>query len=336
MKKICILSDTSKPHINGVVTTLENLVENLKNRKFNVRFINQNEFQTIRTPFYKELDFVINPWKIWKKIEEFSPDSIHIATEFSLGFFATIYCIKNNIKYTTSYHTNWPLYVKSLMPYFPENLVYEYLRYIHGNSCKILVTNHMMKKELENKGFKNLVVWSRGVDKKIFNSSLRKELNFKRPIFLNVGRVSYEKNLEEFLSLNLPGTKIIVGTGPLLEKYKRKYPDVIFLGKKEGRDLAEIYASSDVFVFPSKTDTFGMVLIESLACGLPVAAYPVTGPLEIIENGKNGYLSENLKEACLNCLNLMNKRKEIEEDCSKKWSWENTTNIFLENIVPCR
>lgn len=332
MKKICLISDTSLPHINGVVTTLENLVHNLRNKNYEVLFVNQKMFKTIAVPFYKEIDIVINPWEVEKEIKKFKPNAIHIATEFGLGLFAAKYCIKNNIPYTTSYHTNWPEYIKSMFEFVPEDLVLSYLKIIHNNSKKVLVTNKMMKEYLTSKGFNNLIIWSRGVDRSIFNVERKKELNYKRPIYLNVGRISFEKNLEDFLNLNLEGTKILVGSGPLMEKYKEKYPDVVFLGPKKGEDLAEIYASCDVFVFPSKTDTFGMVLIEALSCGLPVAAYPVTGPSEIVENGINGYLDNDLKTACLKCLNLIGERNKISEH-SKKWSWENTTNIFIENMV---
>lgn len=334
MEKICIISDTSKPHINGVVTTLENLVKNLRLKNYEVLFINQKLFKTMKVPFYKEIDIAVNPWLVEKYIEEFCPDYIHIATEFGLGFFSAKYCIKNNIPYTTSYHTNWPDYVKTIFSYIPEDLVLSYLKFIHNNSRRILVTNRMMKNYLENKGFKNLLIWTRGVDRNVFNISRRKKLDFKRPIFLNVGRVSVEKNLEDFLDMDIDGTKIVVGDGPMLKKYKDKYKNenVIFLGPKKGIELAEIYASSDVFVFPSKTDTFGMVLIEAQSCGIPVAAYPVTGPSEIVVNGLNGFLDENLKSACEKCLDLCDKREQIFES-SKKWCWENTTDIFINSMV---
>lgn len=334
MEKICIVSDTSSPHINGVVTTIENLIENLKMRNYEVLFINQKMFKTIRVPFYKEIDVSVNPWLVEKYLKDFKPDYVHIATEFGLGFFSARYCIKNNIPYTSSFHTNWPDYVKTIFKNIPEELILLYLKFIHNNSKKILVTNNAMKNYLENKGFKNLMVWSRGVDRNIFNINRRKNLNFEKPIFLNVGRISKEKNLEDFLNLDLKGTKIIVGDGPMLEKYKTKYSDknVVFLGPKKGVELAEIYASSDIFVFPSRTDTFGMVLIEAISCGSPVAAYPVTGPSEIVVNGLNGFLDENLKNACEKCLELCDKRVQIYES-SKKWCWKNTTDIFVDSLV---
>lgn len=292
-------------------------------------------FKTIQFPFYKEIDFVVNPWMVEKYIENFKPDAIHIATEFGLGFFSAKYCIKNNIPYTSSYHTNWPSYIKSVFSEFPEEPIYSYLKYIHNNSKKILVTNQNMKEHLEKHGFNNLLVWSRGVNRDIFNIGRRKKLNYKRPIYLNVGRISIEKNLEDFLDLNLEGTKIVVGDGPLLQKLKNKYKNnnnVVFLGAKKGTELAELYASSDVFVFPSKTDTFGMVLIEALSCGIPVAAYPVTGPNEIVVNGVNGYLNNDLASACLKCLDLSEKREQIFKS-SEKWSWENTADIFINSLV---
>lgn len=331
MKKICIVSDAAPPQINGVVTTLMNVIHVLKQRGYEVRFIHPEEFKAVPVPFYPEIKLAVNPWNVSSTIKKFKPDAIHISTEAPLGLATATWCIKKGIPYSTSYHTNWPDYVQSVLPFAPEGLVYKYLKFIHNNSHNILVTNNEMKIALEKEGFKNITVWTRGVDQTFFNPSKRVDMGYERPIFLNVGRVSFEKNLPAFLDLDLPGTKMVVGSGPLFDKFVEEYPDVVFVGAKQGEDLAKYYASADVFVFPSKTDTFGMVLIEALASGLPVAAYPVTGPNEIVENGVNGILSNDLGSAAAQAMYL---KKDAAVASSNRWSWDATTDIFLENLVP--
>lgn len=336
IKKILIITDAYYPQINGVATTLSNLVHELQNRNIEVKVIEPTNkiFKIIPTPFYKEIPLVINPWRMAKEIKIFGPDAIHIATEGPLGFFAAIWCRLHKLPYSTSYHTNWPDYVRKIVKFVPEKLVYNVLKIVHKKSTNILVTNKDMKENLEKRGFNNCTIWTRGVNSNFFNPSKKVDLPYQRPIFLNVGRVSIEKNLTDFLDLDLPGTKVLVGDGPFLKEYKEKYKDVVFLGSKIGTELAKIYASADVFVFPSKTDTFGMVLIEALASGLPLAAYNVTGPSTIIKEGINGYFAaeedkEYLKEAALKCLEL-DKEKILET--SKYWSWKNTADIFYENL----
>lgn len=329
--KIALITDAWGPkQVNGVVTTLTNLVGQLEKEGHDILVINPNDFKTIPLPFYPEIELAINPWRAITLLKEFKPEYIHIATEGPLGLTVAKYCRRNKIKYTSSYHTEWVSFVKSFLPIVPKFIIQNIVGVIHKYSSSILVTNNEMKASLEKIGYKNLIVWTRGVDRDIFNPSRRKLLFSSNPIYLNVGRISPEKNLPDFFNMEIPGKKVVVGDGPLLETYKLIYPEVEFVGIKHGVELAEYFASADVFVFPSKSDTFGVVMLEALASGIPVAAYPVTGPNEIVENGVNGFLSNDLSEAATKCLTL-NSKKCLES--SEKWTWENTAKIFKDNLV---
>jgi glycosyltransferase involved in cell wall biosynthesis len=328
--KICIVSDTWN-NINGVVTTMKALVHELKNRGHDVLIIEPSLFKTISPWFYPDNDIAINFWKTIDLIEEFQPDAIHISTEGTLGFAARWYCKikKNNIPHNTSYHTKFPEYLK-IHTGLPLKCGYSLMRLFHKFSQKILVTTNSMKRELEAQGFKNLVVWSRGVDRSIFNNAQRVKSLKKEPILLCVSRASKEKGLDDFCSLKTNGIKILIGDGPYLDSLRQKYPDVLFLGFKKGQELAYYYVNADVFVFPSKSDTFGVVMLEAMACGTPIAAYPVTGPIDVINEGVTGYMDLNLDIAIQKCLTL-DRQKVI--DNSNHFSWEKTTDIFLENLV---
>lgn len=330
--KIAIVTEAADPQVNGVVTTLKNVVRILRSEGHDIKLFTPNSYYSVPIPFYPEVPLVLMPWPAIKDIMDFKPDAIHIATEGPLGALVARHCSERNIPYTTSYHTDWPSIVKKFLPFIPKSLVHWFLRQTHKKSSGILVTNTEMRDILLDLGYKNLIIWSRGVDKKIFNPTKNKR-NILFPdaskVFLYVGRVSPEKNIKEFLDLDISCTKVVVGDGPDLEKLKLIYPDVMFVGLKLGEELASYYASADVFVFPSRSDTFGVVMLEALASGLPIAAYPVTGPNEIVIPGVNGYISENLKDNCLNCLTIS------KEDCIKsadKWTWENTAKIFKDNL----
>lgn len=326
--KILIITDTHTPSINGVVTTITKTTEKLRNLGHEVCLIHPELFLSVPCPGYREIELSLNIWKMRSFIDSFNPDAVHIVVEGPLGLAARNYMQRKKIPYNTSYHTKFPEYLNKMFS-IPTKWPYAYLKWFHGKSHRILVTTPSMREELELHGFKNCVVWSRGVDTDLYKPELREE-NFKKPVYLNVGRVSIEKNLEAFLSLDLDGTKVIVGDGPLLNRYKAKYPEVQFLGTKKGLDLAKIYASADVFVFPSKTDTFGIVQIESMASGTPVAAYPVAGPKDIIQNGINGSMDEDLLTAIQNCKSISR------ESCRKfalEMSWGKTTEVFLENLI---
>jgi len=332
--KITIVTDTWH-NVNGVVTTLTNTVRILKKWGHEVQVIEPSQFRTVDVPVYPEVKFSWDLWRVGPMIEEFKPDAIHIATEGPLGLAARWYCKvdKRSIPHNTSYHTKIPEYLKQYYN-IPIDYGYWTIRLFHKFSTRVLVTSPSMKQLLSEKDFHNLEVWNRGVDKEIFNSSLRRKSSSltessNKPVILCVSRASIEKGLDDFCQLKTEGTKIFVGDGPYLETLKAKYSDVIFTGYKHGKELAEIYANADVFVFPSKTDTFGVVMIEALSTGTPVAAYPVIGPIDIVKNGINGYLDENLAVAVEKALTC--DRLSVEES-SQEYDWEKCTETFLRNL----
>ena len=302
--KILIVTDAWHPQVNGVVTTLSYLVEELKKKQHEVFLITPNDFITVPCPTYPEIKLSINAYpKIYKKIKEINAHIVHIATEGPLGFLARRYCMKNNIKFTSSLHTKFAEYVNK-RTYIPVSVGYSFLRYFHKPANKILVTTKNMENELANRNFKNLVVWSRGVNKSIFGKAEKANVSLPSPIYIYVGRVAIEKNIKAFLDIQIQGSKIVVGDGPQFNELKKKYKDVLFTGMLKEKEVASYLAASDVFVFPSKTDTFGIVIIEALAAGVPVAAYPVTGPLDILKNTKADCLDWDLKESMKKALNI--------------------------------
>ena len=325
--KILIVTDAWHPQVNGVVRTLSYLVKELKKEKHDVHLITPQEFLTLPCPTYPEIRLSINAYpKIYDKIKKINANIVHIATEGPLGFFARRYCIKNNIKFTTSLHTKFAEYINERI-YIPVSIGYSFLRYFHRPSSKILVTTKNMEKELMNRNFKNLVVWPRGVNSNIFGKIKKVEISKPNPIFIYVGRVAIEKNIKAFLDVDIQGSKIVVGAGPQLDELKKKYKDVLFTGMLEEKDVAAYLAASDVFVFPSKTDTFGIVIIEALAAGVPVAAYPVTGPLDILQNTKVDCLDLDLKTSMLKALKI---KKEDCKEVAKQYTWENCAKIFMQ------
>jgi glycosyltransferase involved in cell wall biosynthesis len=327
--KILIVTDAWHPQVNGVVRTLSYLTQELK-KKHEVHLITPQEFLTIPCPTYPEIRLSINAYpKIYNKIKEINANIVHIATEGPLGFFARRYCIKNNIKFTTSLHTKFAEYINERI-HIPVNIGYSFLRYFHKASHKVLVTTKNMEKELMNRNFKNLVVWTRGVNPNIFGKIKKAEIPKQAPIFIYVGRVAIEKNIEAFLDVDIQGSKVVVGAGPQLDELKRKYKDVLFTGMLEEKEVAAYLAASDVFVFPSKTDTFGIVMIEALAAGVPVAAYPVTGPLDILQNTKVDCLDLDLKTSMMKALKI---KKEDCKDVAEQYTWENCAKIFMETAV---
>jgi glycosyltransferase involved in cell wall biosynthesis len=332
-KKILIITDNLPDQINGVVTTFKNIEKCANADGFDIVYLDPGQFYHIDCPGYSDVKLSI-PFKIGKKIESISPDYIHIATEGPIGFFARCYLDRKNIKYNTSYHTKFPEFLKKLYG-IPECVSYAYFRWFHKHSGKVLTTTNTMVKELEEHGFRSdIIPWTRGVDREIFNKNLRTEYEGK--VLLSVGRVSKEKGIENFCSLDCSPwvKKIVVGDGPCREELQSKYPDVKFVGVKTGKELAEYYANADVFVFTSKVDTFGIVIIEALSVGTPVAAYKVPGPIDIIEPGVNGYMEEILNDPLNDCINrcLSLDRDEVEKS-SIKWSWQECWNVFRENLI---
>ena len=267
-----------------------------------------------------------------KKIASVSPDYIHIATEGPLGLWARAYLSLADIPHNTAYHTKFPEGLRKLFG-IPESLTWRFVRWFHKHSGKVLTTTDSMVKELQAHGFDGEVIpWTRGVDREIFTPTLRETVPAK--YLLCVSRVSKEKNLEKFFELDYPGyLKIMVGDGPMLETYKKRYPDVHFTGFKTGVDLAKYYANAEVFVFPSRWETFGIVMIEAMACGTPVAAYPCQGPEDVIDQGMTGFMNDSLEDAVTACLQLS---REHVERYSQRWTWERAWAIFKDNLIPAK
>lgn len=329
--RIMIVTDAWEPQVNGVVRTLKSTRRELETMGHTVDMLTPLEFKTLPCPTYPDIRLSLGAQrKTNQRIEAFNPDALHIATEGPLGIAARRWAIKNDFPFSTAYHTRFPEYVQARLG-IPLSWTYKYLNWFHGPSKAVMAPTQVVKSDLERHGFDNVAIWGRGVELDIFYPRNINRLNTRKPIYLYVGRVAVEKNIEAFLDLNLDGSKWVVGDGPALSSLRDKYPDTHFLGVLTQNDLAEIYSSADVFVFPSKTDTFGLVLLEAMACGLPVAAYPVTGPLDVIGNSAGGALHADLGQACLNALQL--KRQDALAH-AQQYSWRNATQQFLSNIHP--
>lgn len=286
--RICVVTDAWPPQVNGVVCTLQNLRKELRAKGHKVYMLTPRMFKTLPCPTYPEIRLSINTiGRVPAILKRWDLDAIHIATEGPIGWAARRWCIKNNFPFTTAYHTAFPEYIEARSP-LPAGLFYPIFRKFHAPSAGVLVATPTVRQMLEDRGFQNIVPWTRGVDTKLFAAKRRAQLAYDGPVQLYVGRVAVEKNIEAFLETNVPGTKLVIGDGPALKHLKSQYPKVHFLGPKFGTDLAAAYASADVFVFPSKTDTFGLVMIEALATGTPVAAYPVQGPVDVLGHDGTG------------------------------------------------
>jgi glycosyltransferase involved in cell wall biosynthesis len=329
--KIMIVTDAWEPQVNGVVRTMKNTRAELEAMGHHVDYITPLEFKTVPCPTYPDIRLSLVPGRrVAERLDRFDPDALHLSTEGPLGLAARRWALKRGRPFTTAYHTRFPEYVHARAR-IPLAWTYTYLRWFHGPSQAILAPTPVVQQDLENWGFANVRVWSRGVDHRIFHPRNSNRLQTTPPIFLYVGRVAVEKNIEAFLELELPGSKWVAGAGPALEGLRRRYPQVTYLGVLDQEALAEVYASADVFVFPSRTDTFGLVLLEALACGLPVAAYPVTGPLDVIGTSKAGALHEDLRTACLNALEL---RREDAAAHAQRFSWRSATEQFISYLHP--
>lgn len=328
--RILISTDAWAPQVNGVVRTLEHTSHELTRQGHEVRFITPQAFRTIPMPTYPEIKLAIGAKAdIGRIIDTFQPERIHISTEGTLGLAMRRCCLQRKLPFTTSFHTRFPEYIKARFG-IPEFLPFAGLRWFHRPASAVMVATRSLEEELVSRGFRNLRLWSRGVDVDRFAPRDKSWLDLPRPIFLYVGRVAIEKSVEDFLKLDLPGSKLVVGDGPQLTELRARYPAVTFAGPKFGDDLARHYAAADVFVFPSRTDTFGLVVLEALASGLPVAAYPVHGPGDIIPHDTRvGRLSEDLRSAALECLTLR------PADCrafALTYSWEACTRQFIANL----
>lgn len=332
--KILLASDAWPPQVNGVVRTMMTVMRELEALGHTVVTLTPDQCFTVPCPFYKEIRLALNPsGAVARVIEETKPDAIHIVTEGPIGIAARRWCLKNNLRFTTAYHTRFPEYL-AVRYIAPQRFTYALLRRFHAPAVRVMVATESVRRELASHGFRNLAAWGRGVDPSVFDPELRGEQpEFARPIFLYVGRVAHEKNLPAFLGLDLPGSKLVVGEGPALPALKRRFPDVHFIGRRENRALAEIYASADVFVFPSRTDTFGLVMLEALASGVPVAAYPVPGPLDVLDGSGAGALDEDLGRAALTALTLPRARC---REHALRFTWSACARQFLDQLCLAR
>lgn len=324
---LMIVTDAWEPQINGVVRTLKHTQAQLERMGYQVTMLTPEDFRTLPCPGYKSIPLAIFPYrKVAKKLASLNPDAIHIATEGPLGMAARRWCLKHKRLFTSSYHTQFPEYLRLRLP-IPLWLSYAWFRHFHRPAVRTLVPTASQKRRLEHHGFKDVVVWGRGVDTTIFTPDNPATLDLPRPIFVNMGRVAVEKNIEAFLQLKLPGSKLVIGDGPDLQMLQKKYPTTTFVGAKFGTELASWLSACDVFVFPSQTDTFGLVLLEAMACGLPIAAYPVTGPADIVQQSVTGILNQNLHTAALQALDI-NRHNCI--DFARQQSWQKCTEAFAD------
>jgi glycosyltransferase involved in cell wall biosynthesis len=326
---ILIATDAWHPQMSGVVRTLTSLARVFEGLGVNVSFLTPQDFPTVPLPGYPDIRLAIaSPWKIARRIRELRPDAIHVTTEGPLGFAVRRHCVACGLPFTTSFTTRFPEYIAARLP-IPESLSYAVLRRFHSAARVTMAATPYLIADLERRGFKNLGMWTRGVDTDLFRPDRAVDLGLLQPIFVTVGRVAVEKNLEAFLRLDLPGSKVVIGTGPQEAELRRRFPDVHFLGELKGVILAAHVAAADVFVFPSRTDTFGNVQLEALASGVPVAAFPVPGPRDVIGTSPVGALREDLGEACLAAL-------EIPRDICRQFalarSWEASARQFLGHL----
>lgn len=330
--RIVIVTDAWLPQTNGVVTTVQQTGGQLDAMGHRVLFVTPETFRTIPLPTYRSIRLALWPRRrVERMLEGFAPDCIHVATEGPLGWAARAWCRRNHRPLTTSYHTQFPQYLRLRAP-IPIGVSYRLLRWFHSQAERTMVATESMRRELHRHGFRNVVLWSRGVDTELFRPRDEKALEAPRPVSMYVDRVAVEKNIEAFLALALPGTKYVVGDGPDLDALRAKYPDVRFTGFRYGEELARHLAATDVFVFPSRTDTFGLVLLEAMACAVPVAAYPVTGPIDVVDDGVTGVLDEDLRRAVLKALALDGTAARA---YALAHSWRACTRQFLDNLA-CR
>ena len=328
--RILIATDAWHPQVNGVVRTLTSLACSAAALGADIAFLTPEGFPSLGLPTYPGLRIALpNRREISRRIEAAAPDAIHIATEGPIGWSVRAYCRRRELAFTTSYTTRFPEYVE-VRTSIPAGVGYAVLRHFHSAAAMTMVMAASLRQELNSRGFRRLGFWGRGVDTNLFTPDAPAKLDLPRPIFMTMGRVAVEKNIEAFLALELPGSKVVIGDGPQRAELERRFPQAIFLGEKKGADLSSHLAAADVFVFPSRTDTFGVVQLEALACGTPVAAFPVTGPLDVIEDRPIGALSEDLGEACIRALGMS---REACRNFAIERSWENSARHFIGNLT---
>lgn len=329
--RIAVVSDAWLPQTNGVVRTLGQTLRCAEAAGHTVQAVTPVPFATFPCPTYPEIRLAAWPWRrVGRILESFRPDAVHIATEGPLGVAARRWCGRRRLPFTTSFHTRFPEYVRMRAP-VPERWTWGILRWFHGAAVRTMVPTASQQADLAARGFRSPVLWSRGVDTDLFRPERRGRLPGPGPAMMYMGRVAVEKNIEAFLALELPGTKWVVGGGPALEDFRHRYPDARFTGPKYGVELATLLASADVFVFPSRTDTFGVVLLEAMACGLPVAAFPVPGPADVVRAGVTGVLDEDLGAAIRGALQLDRAACRAQ---ALEHTWERASAQFIDNLAP--
>jgi glycosyltransferase involved in cell wall biosynthesis len=329
--RLALVTDAWIPQVNGVVRTLQRTRAELERLGHQVEIISPDQFRTIPCPTYPEIRLALWPGrKVYRELDALKPDAIHISTEGPLGRAARAWCLKRRLPFTTAYHTRFPEYVAARCA-VPLAWTYAIVRRFHAPAARVMVATQSIESELTARGFANISRWTRGVDLELFHPREQAPLDLPRPIHLYVGRVAVEKNIGAFLALTLPGSKVVIGDGPQLAALKARYPDVHFLGAKYGSDLARHVAAGDVFVFPSLTDTFGLVMLEAMACGLPVAAFPVAGPKDVVREGEVGALDWDLAKAVERALALPRAACRL---YAQDFSWEAATRQFLANLAP--
>lgn len=326
--RILVATDAWRPQVNGVVRTYEQLAQDAPRFGAQLDVVSPQDFRTIACPTYPQIALAIPHRRTFANaVERFKPDAIHIATEGPVGLMARSYCLRRRLPFTTSFHTKFPEYFAHRFA-IPVPISYEILRRFHGAGAGMMVATRSLRQTLSDRGFRNILPWTRGVDLSLFRPR-----NVRRfgdgPVFLYAGRVAVEKNLEAFLRLDLPGVKVVVGDGPQLQDLQTRFPATQFTGALQGDELAKAYASADVFVFPSVTETFGIVMLEAMASGVPVAALPVTGPVDVVQDGVSGVLSNDLRQAALAALNL---DRAGTRRAAESYTWDAVARVFVENV----
>jgi glycosyltransferase involved in cell wall biosynthesis len=330
--RIMIVTDAWFPQTNGVVSTLSQTSTWLRRFGHEVRMITPRDFHSVACPTYPEIRLSVMPFRgVERRILAFSPQALHIATEGPLGFTARRFCLHHGIRFTTSYHTQFPQYLRARFP-IPLQLSYRALRWFHGAAVRCMVSTDSVRSELATHGFDNLAAWRRGVDTELFQPTLKGYLRTPRPIAAYVGRVAVEKNVEAFLSMEWHGSKIVIGDGPERTRLQHRFPHATFAGYQFGEVLAAHLAAADVMVFPSRTDTFGLVNLEAMACGVPVAAYPVTGPIDVVEDGITGALDTDLAAAARRALDIDPRAC---RNRALKCGWDVCSREFESNLERC-
>ncbi len=329
--KIALVTDAWAPQVNGVVTTLMQVTEALERDGDEVHVLHPGLFRSVPCPSYPEIRLAVMAGReLHRRLSLLDAEAVHIATEGPLGMSARRWCLRHDRPFTTAYHTQFPRYLRLRAP-VPESWTYAWLRRFHGAATRCMVATPAVQSELQRRGFRNVVPWSRGVDTALFRPRDKDFLPGPRPIHLYMGRVSVEKNIQAFLDLELPGSRYVVGGGPDLARLQQRYPDVRFTGFRQGEELARTLAAADVFVFPSRTDTFGLVMLEAMACGVPVAAYPVTGPLDVVDDGVTGALHEDLGVAVRRALRV-DPAACLAHAC--RHTWQRSARQFRAHLEP--